>query len=196
MNGSDHARTGRRRVTKASCRYVALLRGINVGGHGVVTMAELRERFESFGLADVSTYIQSGNVLFSHRDADVTRLARRLERELAEALDRPVRVLVLTRAELRDAAGHNPFDPVARDAVQQCHLMFLSAEPDEAHRQALMAMQGEEYRFHVRDRVFYYAYDRSRAGRGRRNIDFERVLGVTGTSRTWKVVDRLIDLLA
>jgi uncharacterized protein (DUF1697 family) len=182
-------------MTLAARRYVALVRGINVGGHGVIPMAELRGLFESLGASEVSTYIQSGNVLFTDREADRARLTRRLEKGLAAALDRPVSVFVLTRDELEDAAACNPFDPATRNATQQCQLMFLSAEPDAAHCKALMEMQGDDYRFHVRERVLYYAYDRSRAGRRRRNIDFERVLGVTGTTRTWKVVDRLIHLL-
>lgn len=181
-------------MSRATRRYVALVRGLNVGGHGVISMAELREQFQSLGVSDVSTYIQSGNVLFTDHEPDRARLTHRLEKGLAAVLDRPVTVFVLTRAELRNAAAHNPFDPAARNATQQCQLMFLSAEPDAAHRKALMEMQGDEYRFHVRERVLYYAYDRSLAGH-RRNIDFERVLGVAGTTRTWKVVDRLIRLL-
>lgn len=176
-------------------RYVAFLRGINVGGHGVITMAELRTLFASFGVGEVSTYIQSGNVLFSDTERDRRRLTRRLEDGLAEALDRPVTVFVLTRDELQEAAAHNPFDPAAHAATRQCHLVFLSAEPDAAHRDALMEAQGNEYRFHVRGRVLYMAYDRALGGR-RRNVDFERLLGVRATARTWKVVDRLIQLLA
>lgn len=182
-------------MSRAARRYVALVRGINVSGHGVIPMAELRDLFESLGVSDVSTYIQSGNVLFTDHGPDRARLTRRLEKGLAAGLDRPVTVFVLTREELQDAAAHNPFDPAARKATHQCQLMFLSAEPDASHRKALMEMQGDEYRFHVQGSVLYYAYDRSRAGRRRRNIDFERVLGVAGTTRTWKVVDRLIHLL-
>jgi uncharacterized protein (DUF1697 family) len=176
-------------------RYVALLRGINVGGHGVIPMAELRELFESLGARNVSTYIQSGNVLFADGEPDRARLTRRLEKGLADGLGRSVSVFVLTRGELEEAAAHNPFDPAARDGAQQCHLLFLSAPPDASRSKALMEMQGDEYRFHIHGSVLYYAYDRSRAGRNRRNIDFERILGVTGTARTWKVVDRLIHLL-
>lgn len=181
-------------MSRAGHRYVALVRGLNVGGHGVISMAELRELVGSLGVSDVSTYTQSGNVLFTDHEPDRARLTRRLEKGLAAALDRPVTVFVLTREELQDAATHNPFDPAARNATQQCQLMFLSAEPDASHREALLQLQGDDYRFHVRGRVFYYAYDRSLAGH-RRNIDFERVLGVAGTTRTWKVVDRLIHLL-
>ena len=71
--------------------------------------------------------------------------------------------------------------------------MFLSGKPDDAHIKELMKLKGEEYKFHVHDDVMYYAYDNKYAGR-RRNIDFKKVFGVKGTSRSWKVVDKLIEL--
>jgi len=73
--------------------------------------------------------------------------------------------------------------------------MFLSAAPAAARCRALMAVQGEEYRFHIEGKVLYYAYSRKFAG-NRRTIDFEKILGVSGTSRSWKVVDKLIEIAA
>jgi uncharacterized protein (DUF1697 family) len=156
-------------------------------------MAEVRKLFESLGLTEVVTYIQTGNVVFSTRETDRDRLARQLEEQLASAIGKQVKVFVLEPAELAAAAAHNPFDPERRDHEQLCHLMFLSAAPDAERRQALMARQGDEYRFHVHDKVLYYVYDREHAG-NRRTIDFEKVLGVSGTARTWKVVAKLIEL--
>lgn len=71
--------------------------------------------------------------------------------------------------------------------------MFLSAEPDEVRSQTLMALRGEEYQFYIHDKVLYYVYPRKNERR-RRTIDFEKVLGVTGTARIWKVVNKLIEL--
>ena len=175
-------------------RYIALLRGINVGGHAILKMADLRQLFASLGFEEVSTYIQSGNVIFSARETDRTAIARKIEDGLASLLDHKVRALVFTSTELKEAAAHNPFDPQRRDTEQRCQLMFLSGEPDVKNVAALMAMQGEEYSFFVHKKVLYYAYAREYEGGRRRNIDFERVLGVAGTSRSWKVVDRLIEL--
>lgn len=175
-------------------RYVALVRGVNVGGHSVIKMAELRALFESAGLEDVATYIQSGNVLFSTENCDRGDLETQLEQKLASKIGRQAKVFVLTQDEMRQAVAHNPLDPEGRDKEQRSHLMFLSAEPDMAHREALMAMRGGDYLFHVHDKVFFYSYPR-KPDQKRRTIDFEKVLGVTGTSRTWKVVSKLIELL-
>lgn len=173
--------------------YIALLRGINVGGRTIIKMDDLRAQFEAIGLADVVTYIQTGNVVFSSQEASTERLARLLEEQLASGLGYAGTVFVLTPSELKEAADANPFDPERHDREQLCHVMFLSREPDPARRDPLMALQGDEYRFAVRDRVLYYAYPRARAG-ARRTIDFEKVLGVVGTARTWKVVARLVEL--
>ena len=180
-------------MAPAKSRYVALLRAVNVGGHSVVKMAPLRAVFESCGLTDVASYIQTGNILFTTNEADPARLARRLETKIASALGSATVVFVLSPAQLRAAAARNPFDPERLDKDQLCHLMFLSGEPDSAHRAALMARQGSEYRFHISGKVLYYAYPRRVAGR-RRTINFEGVLGVTGTARSWKVVNKLIEL--
>lgn len=175
-------------------RYVALLRGVNVGGHAILKMADLRQLFASLGFKEISTYIQSGNVIFSAGDAGRAAIVRKIEDGLASLLGHEVRALVFTRAELKEAAAHNPFDPQRRDKEQRCQLMFLIGEPEEKNVAALMAMQKEEYSFFIHDKVLYYAYARENEGRRRRSIDFERVLGVAGTSRSWKVVDKLIEL--
>ncbi len=173
--------------------YVALIRAINVGGNSPVRMSDLRKRFESLGLQGVVTYIQSGNVVFSTEEKDKDRLSRTIEAGLSDLMGRGVKVFLLTPQKLEKAAAENPFDPARLDKEQRCHLMFLSASPSAARRRGLMAVQGEEYRFQIKRNVLYYAYSRKFDG-NRRMIDFERILGVSGTSRSWRVVDKLIEI--
>ncbi len=174
-------------------KYIALLRGINVGGHTLVKMADLRMFFESIGLTDVSTYIQTGNVLFTANDVDSKILVQQLQNELVSLLGKKIIVFVLSPEELGKAATYNPFNPEQLDKEQQCYLMFLSAEPDEVHCKALMALQDKDYRFYIQNKVLYYVYSRKPDGT-RRTINFEKVLGVAGTARSWKVVNKLIEL--
>lgn len=178
-----------------SRRFVALVRAINVGGSSVLKMTQLRRIFEDCGAKAVSSYIQSGNVVFSATPAQAKGLARCAERKLEARTGRRNIVFVFTRRQLEDAAAHNPFDPAGWDSDHRCHLMFLSGAPKKANRDALMELARDQYRFHVRGRVLYYAYPRNLEGR-RRTIDFEKVLGVAGTSRTWQVVERLIEISA
>ena len=180
-------------MEESKYRHIALLRGINVGGHAIIKMADLRMFFESFGLIDVVTYIQTGNILFSTANANSELLAQQLEEKLASTIRHKITIFVISPAELRKAAAQNPFNPDLRNEDKQCYLMFLTAEPDEVHRKALMDQQGEEYRFHIQDKVLYYAYSKKYAGR-RRAINFEKVLGVIGTARSWKVINKLNEL--
>jgi uncharacterized protein (DUF1697 family) len=173
--------------------YIALIRAVNVGGHSAVKMHEVRKRFEALGLKDVASHIQSGNVIFSTREADPRLLTRQIESELSALTGGKITAFVLSPRELKEAAAANPFDPARRDKEQRCHLVFLSAAPAAARRKALMAMQGKEYRFYISGKVLYFSYSRKYDG-DRRSIDFEKVLGVSGTARSWNVVDKLIEI--
>jgi uncharacterized protein (DUF1697 family) len=175
----------------AARRWVALLRAVNAGGASTIRMSELRAIFTSAGFANVATYLQSGNVIFTATEPDQQQLTRRAERALQAALGRWVAAFVLSPAQLSQAAARNPFKPGCPGHA--CHLMFLSHEPGDAQREALMAVQGDDYRFAVRGKILYYTYPHSLQGR-RRTVNFEKILGVTGTSRTCKVVARLTEL--
>lgn len=174
--------------------YVAIIRAINVGGHSTIRMTDLKGIFESFGLQNVSTYVQSGNILFHRNNSSPDALSKELSRKLSQALEHQSDVFVMSRKTLEEAVANNPFKEAATDKKMRVHLMFLSAKPSADAVKKLMAMQGEEYHFFVHDKVLYYMYSREYDGR-RRNIDFDKVLGVVGTSRTWKVVSNLIELL-
>jgi uncharacterized protein (DUF1697 family) len=89
-------------------RYVALLRGVNVGGNNKIAMPGLRAAFERAGFADVTTYINSGNVFFSAPDAGVDELQRRCGRAIEDGLGMAVALAVLSAEELRDAMEHAP----------------------------------------------------------------------------------------
>lgn len=179
----------------ADRRWVALLRAVNVGGRGVVKMADVRQAFESVDCRNVTTYVQSGNVVFDASDARSARaaLARRIEDGLEHHCGVRSTPFLLSPEELRAAAQGNPFDPQRHAARQQCHVVFLSGRPARSHIDTLLAAQGDDYRFAVDGAVCYMTYARDTAGR-RRAVDIERILGVSATARTWKVVDALVDL--
>ncbi len=110
--------------------HVALLRGINVGGNNKVPMADLREVVASLGHTGVSTYIQSGNVLFTARagaPADAPALAAGLEKAIEQAFGLELRVVVLSRAELAQVISDNPYR--AEPNPKYVHVMFFPAEP-------------------------------------------------------------------
>ncbi len=109
--------------------HVALLRGINVGGRNKVPMADLREVVTSLGHTDVSTYIQSGNVLFSTADTDTAKLAAALESAIEERFGIWSSVVVLSRDELAGVLAANPYPDEPNPRL--VHVVFLNAELPE-----------------------------------------------------------------
>ena len=107
--------------------HVALLRGINVGGRNKVPMADLREVVTSLGHTGVSTYIQSGNVLFSTPDTDNAKLAAALESAIEDRFGIWSSVVVLSRDELAQVLAANPYPD--KPNPRMVHVVFLSAEP-------------------------------------------------------------------
>lgn len=93
--------------------YVALLRGINVGGNRIIKMTDLRAMFEKAGATDVATYIQSGNVVFKHASRSATKLAAELEKKLG------LTVVLRTADEMQAVLDNNPFPP------EHTHVFFL-----------------------------------------------------------------------
>ncbi len=91
-------------------QYLALLRGINVGGKNAVAMAELREEFEELGFADVATYINSGNVLFRGKREKMETLSARIEKALTKRFKIDLKVVVLTEAQMRKVVADAPKD--------------------------------------------------------------------------------------
>jgi uncharacterized protein (DUF1697 family) len=106
--------------------HVALLRGINVGGRNKVAMAELRELVSSLGHDQVSTYIQSGNVLFSTAEQDAAKLAAGLEAAISKAFGLNVAVVVVSRDELAQILDRNPHQDEPNPKL--VHVVFLNAE--------------------------------------------------------------------
>jgi uncharacterized protein (DUF1697 family) len=111
-------------------RYVALLRGINVGGKSTVSMSRLKSSFEELGLDNVKTYINSGNVLFETRASDRKRLVRKIETAIEKQFKLPVRVTLRTPQEIARVVKAVP-KAWATDKKMRCDVMFLWPEVDK-----------------------------------------------------------------
>ena len=105
--------------------YVALLRGINVGGKNLIKMPELKAAFEADGFGDVATYIQSGNVLFSSSGSSSGAVTDRIEAMLADAFDYVPTVVVRSRTQMRSIVGKAPKGFGAQPETYRYDVMFL-----------------------------------------------------------------------
>ena len=177
-----------------STMYAALLRGINVGGHRRVPMAELRTLLGELGHEDVATHLQSGNAVFRSASATRTTLAAGLERAIQEHFGFPVDCLVRDGAYLKAVADACPF-PAAELEAKQLHVTYFDKPVDAARFASLDpdAFRPEEFR--LGDRALYlYAPDG--LGRSKLAVALGRpalTRGLVATSRNWNTVVRLVD---
>jgi uncharacterized protein (DUF1697 family) len=121
--------------------HVALLRGINVGGRNKVPMAELREVVTSLGHTEVTTYIQTGNVLFSTQETDTARLAASLEEAISGRFGIRASVVVLSREQLAGTLRDNPYPDAPNPKF--VHVVFMNAGPPRDLVERIQAAQSK-----------------------------------------------------
>ncbi|HYC62898.1 MAG TPA: DUF1697 domain-containing protein [Thermoanaerobaculia bacterium] len=170
--------------------FIALIRGINVGGHKKLKMADVKVMCEQLGLADVRTHLQSGNVVFRTSRTDRAKLAAELE----NAFGVEARVILRSAAELRKSIDANPMLAQAQNGPSHFIVMFLDGKPAAKAMQALRdAYSGpEEMQLHGAELYIHYGDDMGRSKLT--NALIERKLGVAGTARNWNTVTKLMEM--
>ncbi|RAQ97645.1 DUF1697 domain-containing protein [Thermogemmatispora tikiterensis] len=178
--------------------YVAFFRALNVGGHGVVSMPALRRMHEALGLQAVSTYIQTGNVLFTSDEGDALSLARQIEERFLQEFGFASRVALRSAADLEETMRANPFLREAEQAPERLVVLFLVATPlPEANTalQGLATAGPEQLQLSARGQELYVWYA---GGIGRSKLTtlaLERALGCPVTGRSWKTLLQIEQLL-
>lgn len=171
-------------------RYIALLRGINVGGHAKLPMDDLRQVLLTMGCTDVGTYLQSGNAVLTAAENDADALALAIETQLQASFGLAVKVVVRRPAELDSVVAANPF-PGGVVEPTKLHVAFLSAAVDVEGVAELDPTRFEPDQFRLGQREIYFWYPN---GSGRSKLTgalFERRLGVVATARNWNTVTKL-----
>jgi len=166
--------------------YVALFRGINVGGKNTLPMKELVAILEGVGAQKVKTYIQSGNAVFMCKAKEPSKLSYQIRAEIKKQRGFDPHVLLLELEEFEKAIRQNPF-PEAESNPATLHAGFLAATPDWPDVKTLESLKSESERFRLIDSVFYlHAPDG--VGRSKLAARAERLLGVPMTDRNWRTV--------
>ena len=171
--------------------YIALFRGINVGGKHILPMQELQDILTSLGCEDVQTYIQSGNAVFSST-AHVDTLADDITSAIDDRFGFAPQVLILTASRFAAIAAANPF-PEAEKTPKHLHVSFLTAEPTDPDLDALQKLKVPSEKFLLSDGAFYL-HAPNGIGRSKLAGNVDRYLGVTTTGRNWRTVSRLVEL--
>lgn len=173
---------------------ISLLRGVNVGGHNQIKMEALRALYESLGLLDVQTHIQSGNVVFRTKGRDLALLAKRIGDGIEQGFGFRPGVILRTPAELRDAIARNPFRE--RPGIEPSKLLvtFLLSDPGAEAREKVLGIKADPEELRIEGRELYVHYPN---GMGRTKLPaalIEKILKTPGTGRNWNTVTKLLEM--
>jgi uncharacterized protein (DUF1697 family) len=174
--------------------FISMLRGINVSGQKKIRMAELSNLYESLGLVQVKTYVQSGNVVFASPEPDGSKLAQLIEAEIEQTFGFAVSVFMRDNHDFQRIIDRNPFLGDRHEDPAKRHVTFLYRRPDESEWRNLSIPDDEADEFSVGEQeIFLFCpngYGRTKFS----NNFFERKLKVPATTRNWKTVTALAKL--
>lgn len=170
-------------------RYVALLRGINVGGNNLIKMLDLRSSFANMGFTDVETYIASGNVVFSSKQSNKAKLTKTIEEALSDAFSYESRVVVVSGSEMERVVAQAP-KGFGGDAAQYRYDVLFVREPLTTSE----ALAGVDTA-HAGDHALYFRRLISKAAQSNLNKLVQRVSYKNITIRNWNTTMKLFAML-
>jgi uncharacterized protein (DUF1697 family) len=177
--------------------YISMLRGINVGRNKRVKMVDLKLLYKSLDLKDIKTYIQSGNIIFKSRNPDSKDLSNKIKVKIREVFGFDVTVIIRTEKEYKKVIEDNPFK---EEDKKQLYVTFLSKIPSKNLIEDINVDLGYKTQYNLdkyvisRKEIYLYLPD----GYGNTKLNntfFEKKLKVSSTTRNWKTVTKLFDLL-
>jgi len=171
--------------------YIALFRGINVGGNNILPMKDLKELLEEISCEKVQTYIQSGNVVFQSE-----KQHRELAAEIGTAIHRQFgfepKVMLMRQNELQKAVDNNPYKTGEGKTL---HFYFLEFFPETPDLDRLNTLKSPSEQFTLRQNVFYL-YAPEGIGRSKLAAKVEQAVGVAATARNWNTVSKLLEMIS
>jgi len=174
--------------------YIALIRGINVGGKKIILMADLKKSFENAGFSNVSTYIQSGNVVFKSVETETLGLETKLENVIKDFFGFDVKVVVKEYRHLVSIFERNPYRSVDIKNTEKVYFTLLSQTPAVEKIAMLENMKSDSDIFSLADQTFYLlcrtGYNITRFN----NNYLEKILKVKATTRNEDTIRKLLEI--
>jgi uncharacterized protein (DUF1697 family) len=171
---------------------ISLLRAVNVGGHSVITMVELRALYATLKLNDAQSFVQSGNVVFRTDETDLAKLAKRIQAGIEKRFATRPDVILRTTAEMHEVVARNPF--AKRRGIEPGKLLvfFLGASLDKGASKQLSALPlvSEEIVPSGSELYIYFSN-----GQGKSKLPWakvEKICAVPGTGRNWNSVTKIL----
>lgn len=176
-------------------KYISLLRGINVSGQKKIRMIELKGLYEALGLVSVQSYLQSGNVVFDSDMTNTAKLAAIIEGQIELSYGYTVPVFIRDGAEWQRVVAGSPFLTERDEDPASLYVTFLRERPSPSALANLTIPTGESGEFVVGEREIFLFVP---GGYGRTKLTnnfFEKKLGLPATTRNWRTVNALYNML-
>jgi len=174
-------------------RYIALLRGVNVGGRSMLKMSELKAAFEDAGFENVVTYINSGNIAFDTHTVGEASIANRIEKLIEDRFGKTVPTMVRKRSAIKKILASDPFAG-KYETHKQMHVLFMNGKMPEDKQTILLAEATDREMFAIDGTEIYALLLDGVADSllGKSFIEKKLKLNVTG--RNWRTVEKLAQL--
>ncbi|WP_455204835.1 DUF1697 domain-containing protein [Kaarinaea lacus] len=174
--------------------YISMLRGINVSGQKKIKMAELKTLYESAGFSKVTTYIQSGNVVFSSSSTNTSEIKKSIKDQIKTKLGYSVAVILRNANEFRKIINNNPFIGADQIDTSKLHITFLSDKPRKEKIEALEPTGGTSDQFQTMGKEIYLYCPNGYARTKLSNNFFEKKLALIATTRNWNTINKLQEI--
>ncbi len=176
-------------------QYLALLRGINVGGNNVIKMADLKAGFEALGFTDVVTYIQSGNVLFKSKEPDLTKLTTNIETELSNRFNYQSKIVLVAFNQLEAIIKNAPADFGSKPDEFKYDVIFLKAPLTPTKAIGFVTVRAGVDTALSGDGVLYFSRRADKLGQSYLKKIITMPVYQEMTIRNWNTTTKLLELM-
>jgi uncharacterized protein (DUF1697 family) len=174
-------------------KYVAFLRGINVGGKNKIKMETLREVCSAIGFENVKTYINSGNIIFETSKSDEKKLAEKIEKAIEKEFGLNIKTMVRSIEEIKNIVENNPFDGQFEND-KDLHVFFLDEDLPDEKCELLLAQANENEMYFVRNLEIFCLLRISVLDSLMGKDYIGKKLKVSATARNWRTVNKVLEL--
>jgi uncharacterized protein (DUF1697 family) len=173
-------------------KYVAFLRGINVGGNKKVPMAKLKSVLEEFGFKNVRTLLASGNVIFESKKDSLPSLTKKISATLEEAFSFTIPVILRDADQIEKIAGSDPFKNIIVTKDTRLYVTFLSEEPKSKLKIPYISPDKSFQILAIKDKAIFSIVDLSKAGTVEAMAILEKEFGKNITTRNWNTIVKIV----
>lgn len=174
--------------------YIAFLRGINVSGQKLIKMVDLKVMFEKLGFTNVSTYIQSGNIVFTTQEKKINLIQKAIKKGILTHFGHDVDLQVLTSVSLKNIAENHSFLNDNKEQLKSIYYTLLAEKPNYELVKELEKLEQTEEFFKITDDVIYCFYPNGIGKAKWHGTFFEKKLKVSSTTRNYNTIHKLGEL--